>query len=130
MTAVLDAPVTAVDMEEMLGIGLLRGAAGESKGDFLGAFPGFLFESCALDEEGLTDLGKVEVVVQRGGRPDHAGFDPSMLGWRLLNEVRFLPVLEIESEVLEQSPLVSFDGEVVMGLSILDQIAGELTLGQ
>lgn len=64
MTAVLDAPVTAVYIEEMLSIGLLRGAAGESKGDFLGAFPDFLFESCAFDNEGLTELGKVEVVVR------------------------------------------------------------------
>ena len=44
MTAVFDTPVTAVDVKDTLGIGLLWGAAGESIGDFMGAFSGFLVE--------------------------------------------------------------------------------------
>ena len=36
----------------------------------------------------------------------------------------------MDSNVLEEVGLVAFDGEVVMRLPVLDQIGGELALGQ
>ena len=36
----------------------------------------------------------------------------------------------MEGDVLEQGGLVAFAGEVVMGLSVLNQVGGELALGQ
>lgn len=48
----------------------------------------------------------------------------------MLDEVRFVSILEEAGEILEQCWLVAFDGEVVVCLSVLDQVAGELALSQ
>jgi hypothetical protein len=40
--------------------------------------------------------------------------------------VRFLAVLKVKGDVLEELGLVPFDGEMIMGLSVFNQIAGEL----
>ncbi|MFH0343374.1 MAG: hypothetical protein ACHBNF_14900 [Chromatiales bacterium] len=53
-----------------------------------------------------------------------------MLGRGVLDEVRFVSILEEAGEILEQCWLVAFDGEVVVRLSVLDQVAGELALSQ
>ncbi len=44
--------------------------------------------------------------------------------------VWFLPIPEIQGDVLEQMGLVAFDGEVVVRLSVLNQVVGELALCQ
>lgn len=46
------------------------------------------------------------------------------------HEVRFPAILEIQANVLKELGLVAFDGEVVMCLPVLDQIAGETPLSQ
>jgi hypothetical protein len=44
--------------------------------------------------------------------------------------MRWAPILEVELEGFEKSRLVAFDGEMVMCLALLDQIAGEAALGE
>ena len=39
-------------------------------------------------------------------------------------------IVEEQHEVVEERGLVSFDGEVVVGFSGIDQVVGEFTLGQ
>ena len=74
-------------------------------------------------------MGEIQVVVEGTGGPDLPGLDtPVFEGWAE-NEVGFLALLEIQGEVLEEVGLVAFDGEVVVRLSVLDQIGGELALG-
>lgn len=111
-------------------MGLFRCSAGDAVGDFVGAFPGLLLDRLPFDHEGLSDVREVEVVVEYGGGPDLSGFDPPMLGRGVLDEVRFVSILEEAGDILEQCWLVAFDGEVVMRLSVLDQVAGELALSQ
>lgn len=121
-----DRPMRAVDLKEASGIGLFRCSAGDAVGDFVGAFLGRL----PFDHEGLSDVREVEVVVECGGGPDLSGLDPPMLGRGVLDEVRFVSILEEAGDILEQGWLVAFDGEVVVRLSVLDQVAGELALSQ
>lgn len=75
-------------------------------------------------------MGEVKVVVQCGSGPDLPGLDtPVIEGWPR-KEVRFLSILEMDSNVLEKVGLVAFDGEVVVRLPVFDQIGGEFALGQ
>jgi len=82
-----------------------------------------------FDDECLPDVSKVKVVVKLCGRPDFAGFNPTMIGRRVINEIRFLSVPEGELDVCKERGLVSFDGEVIVGLTFLDQVVGEVSLG-
>ena len=73
MAAILDAPVASVGFEHLLGVGLVGGSAGDAVGELDGAFAGFLLDALAFDDEGLTDVGEVKVVVQCGSGPDLRG---------------------------------------------------------
>ena len=97
VATVLDDPVPAVNLEHASGAGLLGRAAGEAVGDFQRDIrPVFLFVHVPLDEEGLAHMGKVEIVVEFGGRPDFARFQAAVIGRGLLDEMRLAPVLEVE----------------------------------
>jgi len=54
------------------------------------------------------------------------GHDLEVIG----DEIGFFSILEIQLDILQECGLVAFDGEVVMGLPILDQVMGEVALGQ
>jgi len=75
-------------------------------------------------------VGKVEIGVEFGGGPDFARFEASVVGRRILDEMRLAALLEIELQRFENSRLVGFDGEMVMRLALLDQIGGQLALRQ
>ena len=75
MAAVLYHPVAAVDLKEALGGGLRGRTAGDAVGKLLGESAGFLLQDLPLDEEGLVDLGEVEVAVEGFADPDGAGLD-------------------------------------------------------
>ena len=83
-----------------------------------------------MDQKGLPDVREIEVVVECGCGPDRSGFDAAMVRGRNVNKVGLLAALEKEFDVLEKCGLVSFDGEVKVGLSLLDQIGRDLALGQ
>ena len=130
VTAILDGPVTSVDREDTLGIGLLRRSTGDAVGDFRRDFAAFFVYGLPVNHEGLSDVGKVEVVIQFGCGPNLSGVDSSMVERRMINEIRFLPLFEVQGDIFEKSGLVSLDREMVMSLTLRDQIAGELALGQ
>lgn len=55
-------------------------------------------------------MGKVQVVVELGGGPDLAGFDPAMIGWRMVNEIRLRSVPEVELDIGKERRLVCLNG--------------------
>jgi hypothetical protein len=81
--------MSTVYLKEFSGIGLLLGSAGDSVGDFMGAFPGLLFNRVAFDEVGLADMREIQIVVELRGGPDLPGLDPAMIGRREFDEVWF-----------------------------------------
>lgn len=83
-----------------------------------------------LDDEGLSDVWKVNVVVELRGSPDLSGFDSSVIRGRLFNVLRLFPIPKIELQILQNSGLVPFDREVIMSFSLCDEILGQLALRQ
>jgi len=53
-----------------------------------------------LDDEGLSNVWKINVVVEFRGGPDFSGFDSSVIRRRLLDELRILPIPKIELQIL------------------------------
>src|SRR5689334_14559989 len=94
----------------------------------MGAFPGLLVDGFPFDEEGLSDMGKVEVVVEFGRSPDLAGFDPAMVGRGDFDEVRLCSIVEEQDEILIQGGLVAFHRKMVMRLAFVDEVGGQLAL--
>ena len=70
----LDGPVSAVEGEESLRVCGLRGVAGDAEGAFDGGLSGLLEGDGSLDEEGLSDVGEVEMVVEFFGGSRWRGF--------------------------------------------------------
>jgi hypothetical protein len=130
MATVLDTPVPAIELEEPLGVGLLGRATGETVGEFDAALAGLFVEALALDDEGLPDMGEVEVPVEGRGGPDPAGFDPAVVRRRGLDEIGLLALLEGADEVVQQEGVVRFDGDMLRRGSGLDQVTGKPALGQ
>ena len=75
-------------------------------------------------------MGKVEIAVERGGRPDIARLDAPVVGRVVHHEVGLFSVLEEQPKVVKQRGLVGFDGEVVVGVALIDQVVGHFALGQ
>lgn len=78
MTAILDAPVTAIDGKELLGVCFVWLSAGDAVVDVVGIFSA-LFLSIPARSRMLVPRGEVEVGVELGRGPDLAGFDPAMI---------------------------------------------------
>jgi len=47
-----------------------------------------------------------------------------------MDKIRILPVFEVKGDVFKESGLVVFNGEVVMSVSLVDQVVGDFALGQ
>ena len=75
-------------------------------------------------------MREVEVVIEFGGAPDFADLDAAVVRGCILDKIRFLPVPEVEGQIGQEPGLISFDGKMVMSMAKLDQIGGELALGQ
>ena len=130
VTAVFDAPVAAVGGKHAFRVGLFRGSAGNAIGDFTGVLTGFFISELALDDKSLSDVRKVQIVVEFGGGPDFADFDATVIRRVALDKIGVLAVFKIERDVLKKTGLVVFDGEVVMSFALANQIVGDLALGQ
>ena len=127
MAAVLYDPVATVDLQEPLRGSLRGGAAGDAVGELAGALPGFLLQHPPLDEEGLGDLGEVEVVVEGCGDPDAAGFDAPVAAGGL-GELGSGAVLEVALEVSQERGAIALDAEVVVSAAAADEL-GDGALG-
>jgi len=128
VAAVLNGPVAAIDVEDTLRVGFLHRAARNAVCDFTRAFAALFVFELPFDGKGLSDMRKAKVAVEFGGGPDLADFDAPMVGRRVLNEIGFLSPLKPERDLFENAPLIGFDGEVVMGLALVDQVFGKLAL--
>jgi hypothetical protein len=62
-------------------------------------FAGLLLRAMAFDDECLSNMGKVEVIVELGGDPDFSGFNPAMLRGLSIDEVGLLSISEEELNV-------------------------------
>ena len=105
--------------------------AGQAVDGFGGDFAGFLVDSLALDGEGLANGGKFQIAIERGSGPNGARFEPPVHQGDGLTEVCWPAVVfEVGADVVEQSGLIVFGGEQVMGVVYIDQMAREFALGQ
>src|SRR5437868_12050107 len=76
--------------------GLLGGPTGDAVGNVQSAFSSLFLRDVPLDDEGLAHVRKVEVIVQFRGGPDFSGFYSSVIRGRMLHEMRFPAILEID----------------------------------
>jgi len=129
VATVLDAPVATVNLEHTLGVGLFRRSAGDAVSGFGRALAALLLYGLPFDHEGLSYMRKVEVAVEFGGGPDLSDLYARVVGRRILSEIRFLPVAEVERDIFHESGLVSFGGEVILGLTV-DEVVGYRALGE
>ena len=125
----LDAPVVAVEGQQAGGAGAERGVVGDAIDDLGGGLAGLLLDRVPFDGEDLSDVGKVEIVVQRGGGPDGAAFDAAMLQGGWLAAVRRTARGEVQADIRAERRLIVLRDEQVMGVAF-DQVGGELALGQ
>src|SRR2546429_9953570 len=89
--------------------GLLGGPTGDAVGNVQSAFSSLFLRDVPLDDEGLAHVRKVEVIVQFRGGPDFSGFYSSVIGGRMLHEMRFPAILEVEFQFFQNSRLIAFD---------------------
>ena len=95
MAAVFDAPVTTVGGKHALRVGLLSSSACNTIGDFTGVFTGFFISRLTLDDKSLSDVGKIQIVVEFGCRPDFSDFDSAVIRRVAKDKIGLLSVLKI-----------------------------------
>ena len=79
MDSVFDRPVFAIEVEESLWAGLFWGEACDAVYSINSRLARDSIGDRSADLEGLPNVGKLDVVVQLGTRPDLADFEPAML---------------------------------------------------
>ena len=95
MTAIFDAPVAPVGGQHAHRVGLLRSSAGNTIGDVTGEFTGFFICGLALDDKSLSDVRKVQIVVEFGGGPDFSDFDSAVIRRIAEDKIGIVAVLKI-----------------------------------
>ena len=130
MAAVFNDPVATVCGKHTLSGGLLRCSTGYTVSELTGVVTGFLLRELSLHEKCLSDMGKIQIVIEFGGGPDFSDFDPAVIRGITSNEIRLPAILEIQFDIFKDAGLIAFDGEVVMSLALPAYIIGELSLGE
>jgi len=130
MTTVFDAPVATVGGKHALRVGLLRRSAGDTISEITGVFAAFFICGFPLNKKSLSDVRKIQIIVEFSCGPDFADFNPTVIRWVTQDKIRILPVFKIKCYVLKKSGLIIFYSEVVMSFAIQYQIVGDLALGQ
>ena len=54
-----------------------------------------------INDVSLSDVRKVEIVVQFGGCLDFSGFDTPVVWWQLLRVIRLAAIIEVELYIFE-----------------------------
>lgn len=93
MATVFDTPVAAVGGKNTLSVGLFRSSAGNTIGDFTGRFTAFFIRGLPLDDKGLPDVRKVQIVIEFSCSPDFTGFDPTVIRRVAKDKIRFVAQL-------------------------------------
>ena len=91
--------------------------------------PVFFSVGLALDNKGLTEVREVQVAIECGGGPDFANFDSAVIRRVGHDKIRERAVVKKERDVFKETGLVVFDGEVVVGVTLPDQVIGDMPLG-
>jgi hypothetical protein len=130
VTTVFDSPVTSIGGKYAFRIGLFWRSACNPIGDFVGTLTGFLICGFPLDDKSLSNVGKIEIVVEFGCDPNFPDFDAAVIRRLVVDKIGVPPFMKIQSDIFKESGLIVFDGEVVMGFALSDHIIGDLTLGQ
>lgn len=108
----------------------MRRATCHSQCDITGLHAGLFVEGFALNQEDLTDMGKIEVIIERGTAPNPPRLDAPVIGRGSLGEVgNGIALLEQQSDITLQSGLVSLGDEVIMRL-LADNESCQRALGQ
>jgi len=130
MAAVFDAPVASIYCQDALCIHLLGVSAGNAVRYFTGILAGLFFCELPLNYKGLLHMREVQVPVEFVSDPYFSNLDSAMVRRIFPLEIRLLAILEIQFEITEKGGLIFLHDKVVMGVALLDQIVGKITLGQ
>jgi hypothetical protein len=130
MAAVFDAPVAAVGGKNALRVSLFRGSASDTVSDFTGVFTAFFVCGLPLDDKSLSDVRKSQIAIEFSCGPDFADFDAAVVRGVAKGKIGLRPIFKVKRDVLKETGLVVFDGEVVMSVSLFDQVGGDLALSQ
>lgn len=122
VAAVFNTPVAAIDSQNLVGIGLVWRLTGDAINDFTRDFPGFFLDSLPFDHEDLAKAGEIEIIIEFRRCPDLSDLDSAMAGIRAGGR-RFAAIFKIETDFFEESRLVAFDGKVIIGLPVFDQMS-------
>src|ERR1019366_9947308 len=112
-----DAPVTAVDGQDPLRRGLVRRATGNPERGLTPELARFFLDRFAFDQKHLTDVGKVEVSVERRTAPNAPRLDAAVLSQCRLDEVGDATFFKQQPDIALQRRLVCLGSEVIMRLS-------------
>ena len=120
MTLVFNTPVATIDGKQLFGVRLLGREACHTIDGLGGELSGFLVDAIPLDGKNLSDMRKVQIPIELRGSPDGAGFNATMV-WRLdMNEIGFCWLVEKQPDIFQESLLVAFDGEQIVGIASVD----------
>jgi len=122
--------MAAIGGEDLLGGGLPGCFACYAISDFTGGFAGFFICGLALDNESLSDVREVEIVVEFGCGPYFSDFNPAVIRGIILDEIGIVSIFKIKCDILKKSGLVVLDGKVVMSMAIPNQIVSDIALGE
>ena len=129
MAAVFNAPVAAIRGKNAFWVGLVGCSACDAICDLTGIFTAFFIRGLPLNEESLSNVREVEIAVEFSCDPYFASFDPTVIRGIKLDEIGILPVFKIKLDVFKKPGLVVLDSEVVMSVTIPNQILGDVSLG-
>ena len=124
-----DAPVAAVDGQDSLRRGLVRGATRDPQRNLTRVLAGLFLDGFTLNQKDLPDVREVEIRIERRTAPDASRFDAAVIGRRDLDEVGGAARLKQQRDIALQRRVVALDGEIIVRLP-LDEIACQCTLGQ
>ena len=109
--------------------GLLRCATRHPQRDLTRVLAGFVVEGSTLDQKDLTDVGDVEVRIERRTAPNAPRLNATVIGWRDRDEVGRTALVEQQRDIAMQRRWVALGGERLMRLA-LDDIGCQRALGQ
>lgn len=129
MAAVFNTPVAAIDFQNLVGVGLVWRLTGDAVSPFAGNFSRLFVGSLPFDQKDLAKVGEVKIIIEFRRDPDLSNLDSAMAGIRASGR-RFAAIFKAQTDIFEELRLVAFDGEVIMGVPVFDQMSSQCTLGQ
>ena len=89
----------AIGFQDLFRAGLLWATAGDTEGDLEAGLAGFLLDAFAFDEEHLSHMGEIHVLVEGAVTPNAAGFDAPMFTGAGLGEMGLAAIAEQQFDI-------------------------------